>query len=179
MCTHVGICELSESQDFWERCIANRCIANRWKGQSHPGGTSSNQFVTQQLWSFPDLINYYGKFFPNLANTLAPLYSLLQKVNDWSWGICLSKAKKQLTSENLLIYYDPSKELLLACDASPYGIISVLSHHLQDGTDQPIAFATHLLFKAERGYAHLDKEGLAIVYGVKNSISIFMVTSSS
>ena len=32
-----------------------------------------------QLRSFLGLINYYGKFFPNLANMLAPLYSLLQK----------------------------------------------------------------------------------------------------
>ena len=30
-----------------------------------------------QLRSFLGLINYYGKFFPNLAHTLAPLFSLL------------------------------------------------------------------------------------------------------
>ena len=38
---------------------------------------------------------------------------------------------------------------------------------MQDGTDQPIAFASRSLSKAERRYAHLEKEGLAIVYGVK------------
>ena len=39
-----------------------------------------------QLRSFLGLINYYGKIFPNLANMLAPLYSLLQKAIQWSWG---------------------------------------------------------------------------------------------
>ena len=124
-----------------------------------------------QLRSFLGLINYYGKFFPNLAKMLAPLYSLLQKATRWSWGkpqqSAFQEAKTQLTSEKLLIHYDPSKELLLSCDASPYGIGAVLSHRMQDGTDQPIAFASRSLSKAEKGYAHLDKEGLAIVYGVK------------
>ena len=39
-----------------------------------------------QLRSFLGLINYYAKFLPNLANTMAPLYILLQKGKKWSWG---------------------------------------------------------------------------------------------
>ena len=35
-----------------------------------------------QLRSFLGLVNYYSKFLPNLANTLAPLYSLLQKTSN-------------------------------------------------------------------------------------------------
>ena len=38
---------------------------------------------------------------------------------------------------------------------------------MPDGTEQPIAFTSRSLSKAESNYAHLDKEGLAIVYGVK------------
>ena len=106
-----------------------------------------------------------------MAHTLVPLYSLLQKATQWSWGnpqqADFQKAKAQLTSEKLLIHYDPRKELLLSCDALPYGVGAVLSHRTQNGTNQPIAFASRSLSKAEKGYAHLDKEGLAIVYGVK------------
>ena len=39
-----------------------------------------------QLRSFLGLVNYYGKFLPNLATTLSPLYALLQKQKKWTWG---------------------------------------------------------------------------------------------
>ena len=39
-----------------------------------------------QLHSFLGLVNYYGKFFPQLASTLAPLFQLLQKKSVWKWG---------------------------------------------------------------------------------------------
>ena len=75
------------------------------------------------------------------------MYSLLQKSHCFSWGkqqqFAFLETKKQLRAENLLTHYDPSNKLLLACDASPYGIGAVLSHCLQDGTDQPIAYAAH------------------------------------
>ena len=38
---------------------------------------------------------------------------------------------------------------------------------MEDGSDKPIAFASRSLAPAERKCAQLDKEGLAIVFGVK------------
>eukprot|EP00731_Ephydatia_muelleri_P000397 Em0001g397a len=125
-----------------------------------------------QLKSFLGLVNYYSKFLPCLADTLAPLYKLLTKHQPWSWGAdqaaAFQKAKFQLTSDVLLVHFDPSKKIALSCDASPYGIGVVLSHLQEDGSDRPIAYASRSLAPAEKNYSQIEKEGLAVVWGVKN-----------
>ena len=109
-------------------------------------------------------------FLPNLSSTLAPLYLLLQKSSSWFWGPeqqqAFESAKSQLTSDTLLVYYCSDKPLLLSCDASSYGLGAVLSHKMEDGSEKPIAFALRTLSSAEKRYAQIEKEGLAIVFGV-------------
>ena len=127
------------------------------------------QDVTQ-LRAFLGLLNYYGKFLKNLSSLLAPLHKLLEKKSCWTWRKeqqdAFEEAKTQLTSSCLLVHFDPHKEVILSCDASPYGVGAVLSHRTEEG-ERPVAFASRSLSAAEKKYAHLDKEGLAIIFGVK------------
>lgn len=37
------------------------------------------------LKSYLGLLTYYGKFLPNMADVLAPLYTLLRKDVKWKW----------------------------------------------------------------------------------------------
>lgn len=66
----------------------------------------------------------------------------------------------------LLVHYDLNKELTLVTDASPYGVGAVLNV-ISEGEERPCMMASSSLSKAERNYSQLDREALAIVFGVK------------
>lgn len=126
---------------------------------------------TTQLRSLVGLINYYSKFLPQASTVMAPMYKLLKASARWRWGPQQRRAfeavKKLLTSSKVLVHFDPARTLTLTCDASPYGVGYVLSHQMEDGTERPVAYASRSLTEAERKYAQLEKEALAIVSGVK------------
>ena len=125
----------------------------------------------QELRLFLGVLNYYGKFIPNLSTLVHPLNSLLQKSKRWVWtSHCkqtFEQAKAALSSSTALIHYDPSLPLRLAGDASAYGIGAVISHILPDGSEKPIAFASQALSGSEKNYAQLEKEALSLIFGVK------------
>ena len=72
--------------------------------------------------SFLGLVNFYGKFGLNLASKLQPLYVLLNHSSSWKWTeLCeaaFNKAKEILSSDQVLVHFDPSKPLVLSVDAT-------------------------------------------------------------
>ena len=124
-----------------------------------------------ELKSFLGLLNYYHRHFRNFTEVLVPLHKLVRKDVKWEWGdeqnIAFQKAKNILCESSYLVHYDPQKPLILACDASPYGLGAVLSHEFPDGSEKPITFASRTLSKAERNYSQIEKEALSIVYAIK------------
>ena len=124
-----------------------------------------------ELKSYLGLLTYYSKFLPNLATLLAPLYQLLQSGVQWKWSAEQDKAfkasKELLVSSQVLVHFDSELPLVVACDASPYGLGAVLSHKYANGSERPIGYASRSLSSAERNYSQLEREGLACVFGVK------------
>ena len=57
-----------------------------------------------------------------------------------------------MASETVLTHFNPELPMTVACDASAYGLGAVLSHEVQDGTEN---------------YAQIDKEALALIWGIK------------
>ena len=67
----------------------------------------------------------------------------------------------------MLVHYNLNKPLILSVDAGPHAIGAVLSHRLGDGSEKSIEYASRTLSMAERNYAQIEKEGLAIDFGIK------------
>lgn len=123
-----------------------------------------------QLRAYLGLLNYYAKFVPMLSSQLKPLYDLLKSNVEFRFDEKCRKAfdlSKRLISENkVLVHYDPSKEIVIVCDASSYGVGGVLCHRV-DGRERPVMFVSGTLSKAEQNYSQLEREALAIIFCVK------------
>ena len=125
----------------------------------------------QELRAFLGLLNYYAKFIPKLASLLHPLHELLRAKHPWSWtkacAAIFAEAKSKLTSAPVLAHFSSTLPLVLAADASPYGVGAVLSHIMPTGEERPIAFASRTLTQAEGRYAQVEKEALSSLFGVR------------
>jgi hypothetical protein len=123
-----------------------------------------------KLKSFLGMVNYYSHFLPDLSSILAPLYALLKKNSRFTWANpqkeAFQKVKDLLTKSNFLSHYRHDLPLRLSTDASPDGVGAVLSH-VDNELELPVAFASRSLTHAERNYAQLDREALAVVFAVK------------
>jgi len=53
--------------------------------------------------------------------------------------------KEPLTSDSLLVHYDPTKELTLMCDASSNGVGAILTQIDKQGVEKPVAYASQTL----------------------------------
>ena len=111
-------------------------------------------------------VNYLAKFLPRLSDVLKPLRELTRKNSRFAWttqhDAALGEIKQLVTKPPVLKYYEPEKPLVLQCDASEKGLGASL---LQEG--RPIAYASRALTPAECNYAQIEKELLAIVFGVE------------
>ncbi|CAB3249944.1 unnamed protein product [Arctia plantaginis] len=143
----------------------------------HPDPNKVNAIVdaptptdVTQLKGFLGLLNYYGKFIPRLSTLLHPLHELLKKGVSWKWSSecnqAFVEAKRALSSKKVLAHYEEGRPLVLSVDSSAYGLGAVLAHRFPDGSERPVSCVSRTLNQAERNYSQIDKEALAIFYGV-------------
>lgn len=124
-----------------------------------------------ELKTFLGAVTFYHKFLYNFASICAPLYNLTKQGTPWKWTdeceSAVQKVKDMLVSGVVLTHYDVQKPLTLATDASPYGVAAVLSHVDEQGAERPVAYASRTLAPAEKNYSQLEREALAIMFGIK------------
>ena len=118
------------------------------------------------LQRFLGMLTYVQKFIPDLSDKTAELRKLVAKGISWDWTPEHENSYRQLleilTKAPVLAYYDPTKPLVLSVDSSSKGLGAAL---IQDG--RPVAYASRALTDCETRWAQIEKECLAILYGVK------------
>jgi hypothetical protein len=120
----------------------------------------------KELQEFLGFVTYLSPFIENLADKSAVLRDLLKKDVPFLWEDhhqrCFDTLKEVVTKESTLQYFDTNVTPVLQTDASLKGLGAAL---LQK--EKPIAYASKSLADAEKRYACIERELLAIVFGVQ------------
>ena len=120
-----------------------------------------------EVRSFLELVNYCGRFIPDLATISEPLRKLTQKSTTFTWGESEEESfqtlKQKLCDAPVLSYFDKTCHTQVIADASPYGLAAVLVQK-QNGQNRIIAYASRTLSQIEKKYSQTEKEALALVW---------------
>ena len=120
-----------------------------------------------ELRRLTGMINYLGRFIPNLATVMHPMTELLKSDTASTWGppqeTAFTKVKEMISSNTVLAFYGPKKPTVVCADASSYGIGGVLK---QGPSDQlrPACFCSRTRTETEVRYAQIKNECLAAVW---------------
>ena len=124
-----------------------------------------------ELKSWLGLINFFRKYVKGFSQIAHPLHELLRKDAKFVWTLECKKAfetlRDSLISGPILGLPDFEEEFRIYSDASGYGVGYVLQQ-IQEGEEVVIAYGGRSLTKAERGYAIMDLEALALVSAIKH-----------
>ena len=128
-----------------------------------------------QLQSFLGHMSYIGRHVPDIRLARAPLDALMKTDAKFVWTAeredAFNKCKKLASNAATLAHFDPNVPLVLTTDASPVGLGACLAHRVTENGKsflKPLSYASCSLKAAERNYAQIDREGLAIYWAVKH-----------
>ena len=131
----------------------------------------------KEVQVFLGLINYLSPFIRNLSAEAEPLRQLTKEQVPFEWSEdyshIFSHLKSLVSKEVCLKFYDTEGPVSLMVDASTKGIGAALLQpdrvsDNQYGEDfKPVAFASKALTSAEKNYSNLEREMLAVVWGIK------------
>lgn len=111
------------------------------------------------------MLTYLGKFCPKLTDLTEPLRSLIRKGSAWCWDaqheLCLKKIRETVLEQPVLKLYDPSEDIIISVDASQKGLGATI---IQGG--RPVEYASSTLTETQQRYAQIEKEMLAIQFGL-------------
>ena len=119
------------------------------------------------------MVTYLNRYSTKLADLTSPLRELTKKHVHFRWEPhhqqALDRIKQELCSSKLISYYDPdpTTPTILQCDASQTGIGAWLRQLDSQGNENIVAMASRSLTDAESRYSNIERECLAVTYGLE------------
>jgi len=126
----------------------------------------------KELRSLNGMISYYRRFYPDFADIIRPLHTLLKKHQKFKWNDecenAMQKLKEIMTSSTILAYPDFNKKFTLDTDCSGTAMGAVLSQTDENGIEKPIAYFSRTLNEAQKRYPITKQEMCALVEAIRH-----------
>ena len=120
-----------------------------------------------QIGRFIGMVQWLGKFIPNLAKKLEPITRLRRKGEKYQWGAEQEKAfddiKAAVQKTPILKHPDLTKPFVVVCDASDFAVGAVLLQNYSK-IHHPVEFFSRLLDKCQKNWHISEKEVASIVW---------------
>ena len=136
----------------------------------------------KEMRSFLCMAGYYQDFIPILLPLLPPLSDLTRKgqPNKVVWGEHQERfyhtLKHVIVIKPGLMLPKVNEEFILRMDASDVGLGATLLQH-RDGQIFSVAYCSRKLLDRERRDSVMDRECLGIVWGIKELLCTYLVSS--
>lgn len=177
------ICGVTEATSYFDDVmVANRtkeehkrsvrAVLSRFADYNLTVNLSKCEFMKTTVRYLGHVVDGNG-IYPDdaILNLPPPMDRLLKKGVEFSWDEECQERFEQfkmiLTSNLVLIHYDPELPVVLSADASKEDLGATLQHKLSDGSAKVIAYASRSLTPEEKNYSQIEKEGLSIMFGLK------------
>jgi hypothetical protein len=125
----------------------------------------------KDLKSFVGALAWNRKYIPNVHDLVSPFRTLMRERMPWRWGPeetdAMTRIKAELKKILPLMMLRKGEPITLSTDASSYGLGAALTQRDEEGDERPIFFASRMMTDAEVKWAQVDKELLAIAWGLE------------
>ena len=135
----------------------------------------------KDLQSYLGMVNYLSQFSPYITELSVPLRQLNRNDVPFEWlpqhERAFNALKTEIASSKTLQFFDSKKPVIIEVDASGYGLGASLLQPVNSTTSdenltdvknlQPVAYASKGLTDAEQRYANIEREMLAVVFGLE------------
>ena len=132
----------------------------------------------KEVRSFLGLINYLGRFIPNLSSLSLPLRNLTKQNVVWQWTIVeqqsFNELKRLVSTAPVMAHFDTQKETKVVVDASPIGLGAILLQASEDNKFRAVAYASRALTPTETRYSQTEREALSVVWACEK-FHLFLV----
>ena len=122
------------------------------------------------IQTFNGLAQFNHCFIKNYVAIIEPITKLTRKGEPFDWTPACKTTyqtiKDRYQTAPIVIGVDWSLHFYIYTDASDIAVGAMLAQNPTSNIDQPIAYASRLLNKAEKNYTTTEKEALAMVYAI-------------